>query len=84
MMSRDMREKDVHPFRNRLSQRVKILWWDGDGYLQADAYDGYDGIYVKGDVVEVACWAHARRKFIDAKETEGRRAAEMLEFARRL
>jgi hypothetical protein len=35
-------------------------------------------------VIEVACWAHARRKFFDAKETDGRRAAEMLEFVRQL
>jgi transposase len=35
-------------------------------------------------VTEVACWAHARRKFFDAKETDCRRAAEMLEFVRRL
>ena len=48
------------------------------GYLQADAYGGYDGIYSRGDVIEVACWAHARRHFFDAKETDGRRAAEML------
>jgi transposase len=56
---------------------------DFHGYLQADAYGGYDGIYAAG-VTEVACWAHARRKFFDAKETDGRRAAEMLEYARRL
>jgi transposase len=54
------------------------------GYLQADAYGGYDGIYVKGNVIEVACWAHARRKFFDAKDTDGRRAGEMLEFVRQL
>jgi transposase len=48
------------------------------GYLQADAYGGYDGIYSRGDVTEVACWAHARRHFFDAKETDGRRAGEML------
>ena len=57
---------------------------DYKGHLQADAYGGYDGIYHKGDVIEVACWAHARRKFFDAKETDGRRAAEMLEFAGQL
>jgi len=51
---------------------------DYKGYLQADAYGGYDGIYHKGLVIEVACWAHARRKFFDAKETDGRRAAQML------
>jgi transposase len=51
---------------------------DYKGYLQADAYGGYDGIYHKGNVIEVACWAHARRKFFDARETDGRRATQML------
>jgi transposase len=54
------------------------------GYLQADAYGGYDGIYHKGDVTEVACWAHARRKFFDAKETDGGRSARMLALVREL
>jgi transposase len=54
------------------------------GYLQADAYGGYDGIFTSGNVIEVACWAHARRKFFDAKETDGRRGAQMLEMVRRL
>ncbi len=35
------------------------------GYLQADAYAGYDILYKSGDVIEVGCWAHARRKFVD-------------------
>jgi transposase len=38
------------------------------GYLQADAFGGYDGLYAKG-VTEVACWAHARRKFYEAKDS---------------
>jgi transposase len=57
---------------------------DYKGYLQADAYGGYDGVYHKGSVIEVACWAHARRKFFDARETDGRRAAQMLEMVRQL
>lgn len=48
------------------------------GYLQADAYGGYDGIYHLGQVTEVACWAHARRKFYDAQDSDARRSAEML------
>jgi transposase len=48
------------------------------GYLQADAYGGYDGIYHAQGVVEVACWAHARRKFYDAQDSDAKRAAEML------
>ena len=54
------------------------------GYLQADAYGGYDGIYCGGQVTEVACWAHARRKFFEAKETDSQRAAAMLTMIREL
>ena len=47
---------------------------DFSGYLQADAYGGYDGIYATKAVKEVACWAHARRKFVDAQSTDSGRA----------
>ena len=57
---------------------------DYKGYLQADAYGGYDGVYHKGGVIEVACWAHARRKYFDARETDGARAAAMLTMVREL
>jgi transposase len=40
------------------------------GYLQADAYGGYDGIYAGGQIVEVACWAHARRKWHEARTSD--------------
>ena len=35
---------------------------DYSGFLQADAYGGYDGIFLGSDggIEEVACWAHAR------------------------
>ena len=36
------------------------------GALQADAYSGYDGLYQSGRVVEIGCWAHARRRFVEA------------------
>jgi transposase len=48
------------------------------GYLQADAYGAYDGIYAGGLVIECACWAHGRRKFFDARQTDARRSAQML------
>jgi hypothetical protein len=56
------------------------------GFLQADAYGGYDGIYASGGggVKEVACWAHGRRHFFDAKDTDARRAAQMLSMVREL
>jgi transposase len=33
------------------------------GALQADAYAGFQQLYEDGSIVEVACWAHTRRKF---------------------
>jgi transposase len=57
---------------------------DYEGYLQADAYGGYDGIYSGGAVTEVACWAHARRKFYDAQDSDTRRSAEMLGLVAKL
>lgn len=44
------------------------------GYLQADAFSGYDKLYKERPIREVACMAHARRKFYEAKETDPLRA----------
>jgi transposase len=56
------------------------------GFLQADAYGGYDGIFLDSDgrIVEVACWAHARRKFYDARSSAPREANQVLEWIRQL
>lgn len=43
---------------------------DFKGYLQADAYSAYDALYRTGRMVEVGCWAHARRKFFDTREED--------------
>src|SRR4051794_34271818 len=37
------------------------------GYLQADAFSGYDRICAGSGVKEVACWAHVRRKFFESR-----------------
>lgn len=50
---------------------------DFKGYLQADAYTGYDRICAGQEVIEVACWAHTRRKYFEARDTDAR-ANEML------
>jgi hypothetical protein len=38
------------------------------GDLQADAYPGYDPVFVDGAITEVACNVHARRKFVEAAD----------------
>jgi transposase len=55
---------------------------DFRGYLHADAYAGYDGIFLGpgSEVVEVACWAHARRKFFDAQKSSPREAHQVLDW----
>lgn len=39
------------------------------GIVQADAYSGFNGLFVEGrqpgPIVEAACWAHSRRKFFE-------------------
>jgi hypothetical protein len=57
---------------------------DYRGYLQADAYSGYDRIFARGEVTEVGCWAHARRKFYDSMETSPAEASAVLAGIRRL
>jgi transposase len=56
------------------------------GYLQADAYGAYDGIYTgsNGAIVEVACWAHARNKFAEAQSTDPERTLAAKAWVRRL
>jgi len=48
------------------------------GYIQADAFHGYDNLYGEGKATEVGCWGHARRKFDEAKQTDPLRANQML------
>jgi transposase len=56
------------------------------GKLQADAYSGYEVLYEdeQRDVTEVACWAHARRKFFDAQSSDIMRSMVMLGYIRLL
>ena len=54
------------------------------GYLQADAFSGYDQIYSRGKVIEVACMAHCRRYWWEARETDSRRAIEAIAYIARL
>ena len=57
------------------------------GILQADAYDGYNKLYLAdrkpSPIREAACWAHARRKFFvlaDIEENARRKAAGKTEI----
>jgi transposase len=60
-------------------------WLEGfQGAAHADAYSGYDAFFAQDGVTEIACWAHARRYFKEAKLTEPELAAEILSRIRDL
>jgi len=56
------------------------------GLMQADAYSGYNGLYVSnrkpGLIIEAACWAHGRRKFFELAELQ--KAPLAIEAVRRI
>lgn len=59
----------VYEFSRSRSQDAPLRFLaDYRGYLQADAYPGYDRLYLDGRIKEVACNAHCRRKFVEAAE----------------
>ena len=59
---------------------------DFRGFLQADAYGVYDGIYTgsNGAIKEVGCWAHGRNKFTEAQGTDPERVLAAKAWVRRL
>jgi hypothetical protein len=52
--------------------------------LLADGYGGYDGVVVSNDITRAGCWAHARRKFVDAEKSHPAIAAEAVAIIRQL
>jgi hypothetical protein len=60
------------------------------GYLHADAFSGYDGLYLPDPgtaaarIIEVACNAHARRKFFEARGSDAMRSHQALAYYRQL
>lgn len=62
------------PDRRQIWPQAMLSGWKG--YLQADAYQGYNALFGT-DMTEVACWAHARRKFVEAEKSD-RRAREAI------
>jgi transposase len=48
------------------------------GIVQSDRYGGYNPVRKRDDILDVACWAHARRKFVEAETTAGRKAKPIL------
>jgi len=69
---------DYTPTRERAGPEEFLKGYQG--YLQADAYGGYDAFFkdpARG-LIEVGCWAHARRYFHKALESDQARMGPAL------
>jgi transposase len=74
--------------QSRGSDVAKLFFDNYKGIVQTDGYKGYDFLDTWHDILHVGCWAHARRKFIEAEKAGGkknnRRADKALGFIRKL
>ncbi|MCC6673450.1 MAG: IS66 family transposase [Planctomycetes bacterium] len=73
---------DYTPGRSR-DGPVRFLG-DYRGHLHVDACSAYDAVLHKGTIVEVGCWAHARRYFFEALDTAKEHAGDALAAIRLL
>jgi len=55
----------MHYAANRSATAASALFKDFSGYLQTDGYAGYNCVVQTEGMTQLACWAHARRKFAD-------------------
>lgn len=63
---------------DRCKERPGDILTSYRGFVQADAYSGYDHLFLNPAIMEVGCWAHLRRKFDEAKTSSLRECVEML------
>lgn len=54
------------------------------GYLHSDAYSVYETLHGEGVVKPAFCWAHVRRKFVDALRGRDERARRAVQWCDRL
>lgn len=62
----------------------KTMLQNFSGYLQSDGYDAYDYFDRQDNITALNCWAHARRKFFEAKDYDKDNAEKILNLIQRL
>jgi len=77
---------DDHPYTlfdftlNRGRDGPKYFLRDYNQVLLADAYGGYNGVVAGNAITRAGCWAHLRRRFIDAEKVAPEIAREAIEM----
>jgi transposase len=57
---------------SRSGQAAAELLRDFNGALMTDGYVAYKAVCQKNAITHLACWTHARRKFIDSQKVQGK------------
>ena len=65
---------------NRGRDGPKYFLRDYNQVLLADAYGGYNGVVAGNAITRAGCWAHLRRRFIDAEKVAPEIAREAIEM----
>ena len=80
----------AHPYNvfdftlNRGRDGPKYFLKDYRQVLLADGYGGYNGVVAGNEIARAGCWAHARRKIIEAEKAAPEIAREAVEMVRAL
>jgi transposase len=69
---------------NRGRDGPKYFLQDYNQVLLADAYGGYNGVVAGNGIIRAGCWAHLRRKVIEAEKTAPEVARQAIEMVRAL
>jgi transposase len=69
---------------NRGRDGPKYFLKDYNQVLLADAYGGYNGVVAGNEITRAGCWAHMKRKVIDAEKAAPEIAREAVERVRAL
>jgi transposase len=81
---------DDHPYNvfdftlNRGRDGPKYFLKNYNQVLLADAYGGYNGVVAGNAITRAGCWAHLRRRFIEAEKVAPEIAREAIEMIRML
>ena len=80
----------THPYNvfdltlNRGRDGPRYFLKDYRQVLLADGYGGYNGVVAGNEIVRAGCWAHARRKIIEAEKAAPEIAREAIDLVRAL
>jgi hypothetical protein len=83
---RDLEKRLVYDFTESRSRDGPMSFLgDYAGFIQADAFPGYGVFFApSGRAIEVGCWAHGRRYFVRARDSDPDLADQALEKIGRL